>query len=428
MARGEQIPDVDAGSEPEVNSSGLTAAEQTEFDAMKNADRAPPAEGEPAPDAGEHVDPEPGEADDAGDDDAGEADDAMDGDAAGTDARKDAAPKLDADGKPIKDGKPRTISYNKAERERKKLADRLAAAELDRDSFKERFNRLDERTRVLLEAINTRAAPAKVEPPPDPKVTDPEPDENDDPIAHASWTRRELGRTQAAMADLAKRFDGDVSSRAAQTQQSDLVGRYTQDIEGAIAADPTFAAAYEIVRESRYTELGQFFAGIDINDPEQVKTLTAEEQGALKDRIVHTFNGEQLEVAKNAFGRKQSPSKYILGLARARGFDPAKAAADIAARATAGDGNGNGSAAPAARAPAATNGRQQPLIPAKKPTASEELQAIRDGQAASRSLSDAGGSPGGAITADAILKMGDDEFADLYARLPKAQLDALMGK
>lgn len=425
MAVGEKIPDVDSGAPSQVDEMGLSPAERTEWDAMQKADSAP-AEGEPERPAPAEGDPA-GDAGDAHGD--GDADaDADDGDAdAGADAGKDAAPKLDKDGKPVADdgkGKPRTISYNKAERERKKLADQLTATAAERDAFKERFNRLDERTRVLMEAINTRATAPKAEAPPDPKVADPEPNEEDDPIGHASWTRRELGRTQQRLDNIEKGITTDRTERTQQTAQSNLERDYIADIEATAQADPTFGAAYEMVRESRYAELGMFFAGIDINNPEEVKTLTPDDQRALKDKIVSTFNGEQMEVARNSFGRKQSPSKYILGLARARGFDSVKVRADIDAAAAA--NGGAAPRAPAARAPA-TNGRAAPLV-APKTSAAQEVQNIRDGLDASRSLSDAGGSPGGAITADAILKMNDDEFADLYSRLPKHQLDALMGK
>ena len=101
---------------------------------------------------------------------------------------------------------PKTISYGKYQREIKKRDDAAAAlqAKLDgstAETRKEREERvrLDERTRMLLDAINAKpkaADPAKTE------DADPEPDGEDDPIAHAAWTGRELKRTQKIIQDI----------------------------------------------------------------------------------------------------------------------------------------------------------------------------------------------------------------------------------
>ena len=59
---------------------------------------------------------------------------------------------------------------------------------------------------------------------------------------------------------------------------------------------------------------------------------------------------------------------------------------------------------------------------------SEELAAIREGQANSKSLSDGGGSPGGDITPERLASMSDDEFQEFYDSMPKNKMDKLMGK
>lgn len=428
MPIGEKIPDVDEGSTGEVNSNGLTAQEQAEFDSMRT--------GEPMPEAGDN---DSGGADDGGDDggdDAGGDDDTGgDGDGDGAGDGDGGAADRDATGKDAagKDGtkpgddtgrKPRTINYNKHERETKKLRDQLEASTRANATLAERQARLDERTKILLEAINGQAKPAaKEEPAPDPKKDDPEPDENEDPIAHASWTRRELGRTQQRLDNLEKGITTERTTRAVESEEQALERTYVQDVEATASADPNFTPAYEFLRESRYRELGFTFSGLDINDPEQVKQLTPEAQAQLRDQIVTTFNQEQLWVAKSAYGRKQSAAKSIYNLAIARGFDPAKAVKPAAAEAT--DG-GTKELVPSAAKP---NGSGK--APAAKPaprSAAQELQDIRDGIDASKSLSDAGGSPGSPLTAESIVNMTDEDFAEFYNKMPKAKLDMLMGK
>ena len=61
-------------------------------------------------------------------------------------------------------------------------------------------------------------------------------------------------------------------------------------------------------------------------------------------------------------------------------------------------------------------------------TVSDQLEQIRQHAAASRSLSDAGGSPGGDLTPERLVAMDDDEFEQLVATMPKGRLDKLMGK
>ena len=58
----------------------------------------------------------------------------------------------------------------------------------------------------------------------------------------------------------------------------------------------------------------------------------------------------------------------------------------------------------------------------------DQLNAVRDNLEASRSLSDAGGSPGGQMTPERLASMSDAEFQSYYNSMPKEALDRVMGK
>ncbi len=306
---------------------------------------------------------------------------------------------------------PKTINYGRYQKELDKAAkaqaDLQAALEAARgETAKEREARvrLDERTKQLLEAIQQRQAPEA------PKVDeDPEPDGEADPIGNLQWHNRQLAKR---VEDLSGGVQQREQQTAAEREEAQVLNTLSADLERAAGADPSFGDAFVHLRETRYRELGFIYADIDITDPEQCKRLSPDDQARLSQSIQKSFHNEQLLVARQAIAARKSPASVVRNLAVARGFVP-KAAAPAGAPAPAPRGNGRPSV---------------PDAPAGRPTVKDELAAIRDGLGSSRSLSDAGGSPGETITPQALAEMSDDEFADLYNSLPKAKLDKMMGK
>ena len=397
MVDPEKVPDVDEGQTSDLEIGGMTAEEQATWDAMKA--------GRDIPEAG-------GENDAAQDNDA--SPDAGGGDGADSDAGDSTVDNAErvAEGDGEKRVPPKTISYGKYQREQKKKDDALAALQARLDGAvketateREQRLRLDERTKMLLDAISAKlTVEAKADEP-----ADPEPDGEDDPIAHAAWTSRELKRTQKIIQDIQTGTKQRDTATAAENEERQVYDTYENDLKREATADPSFAEAFVHLRESRYTELGFIYAGIDINDKAAVDAaLTPEQQGKLAQDIQRSFHNEQMLVAREALSKGKSPAKVVANLARARGWK-APAAGAVAKPA-----NGAASAKPA-------NG-------AAKPTVGEELAAIREGQAASRSLSDGGSSSGNDITPERLAAMTEEEFQDFYDSMPKAKLDRMMGK
>jgi hypothetical protein len=400
---------------------GLTAEEQAQFAAMNG--------GKPAGDQG-NVDPA-GDGAGEGDEDGADAD--LDGSGDGSDdpavAASDGADGADAGKQDAQAGDkrpaPKTVSYGKYQRE-------LAKAQKERDEFAAKFDgatketvkereeriKLNERTRLLLEAINTKQ-PSPAEKLAETEDKDPEPDKDSDPLGHLEWRNRRLENT---VNELKTGRQQEQRVTAAEQEEQQVYGTFSADLERAAAADPAFADAFVHLRETRYRELGFIYADIDILDTAQVASLSGAEQAALSQNIKKAFYNEQIMVARGALQAGKSPAKVVENLARARGFVPkAAAAAPDAAAAAAAATNGaakprNGAAAPA-RVEAAPQG-----------TVSDQLEQIRQNAAASRSLSDAGGSPGGDLTPERLGAMDDAEFEELLATMPKARLDKLMGK
>lgn len=376
-------------------------------------------------DAEGREEPEP-----AGDDDGTDEPDA---DQDGVDADDTAAAAGDRDqgagddrGQQQEQRRPKTINYGRHQRELAKRDTRLTELEAllnteraERKKSDERSTRLDERTKLLLDAIN--AKPKAEEKGPE----DPEPDENEDPIAHASWTRRELRRTQ----DRIQRLEQGVTTDREQRQQESAEERelrdFTNEIQTIAGSNPDFADAFVHLRESRFYELGDIFAGIDINDRAECAKLSMDEQKALSAKIQQSFAQEQAMVYREAKRNSRSIEQTIMRLAKARGFTPKQReqqqqdddGAERRERPQQREAGARRDVAPAAR-------RQQ----APDRSVSDEIDNIRSAAGASRSLSDAGGSPGGNIDLARLADMDDDDFADILNSMSKSKLDRLMGK
>ena len=388
---------LDDPSEMDFGGEELSAEELAQLDAMRSGERS-----DAGGDAGD------GEGSDEVDDGAhgvgdGETELARaegDGDAGGAEGRQ-----------PDKRPTPKTINYGRYQREKSALEKRLAEQEAilnaEREGRKkdtERMTRLDERTKMLLDAINAKPKVAAEEAK---GPEDPEPDENDDPLGHAAWVGRELKREREARLALEKDIREGRQTAEAQSEEQRLLNDYSSEIELAARSDPAFADAFVHLRETRYRELGFIYAGIDILDPKECATLSQEDQAALSRAIQQSFSNEQLMVAKEARQKRMPVARTIMNLARARGFTPKKAEAEPAS---------NGSQVPAKK-----NG-------AARRSVGEEIASIREGAQAAKSLSDAGGSPGGAIDLSRLADMSDEEFEEVYNSIPKAKFDRMMGK
>lgn len=403
----ERVEDTPAGGGDDGGAiDALTPEEQAQFDAAMNGRAA---------DERDNVDP-------AGDNDGAPGDDEGDDDGAPADGDGNTPP-ADREAQPADGAQrppPKTVSYGKYQRELKKAQDAAAALEarLDgavKETAKEREERikLNERTQMLLEAINTRAAPPTADPAAAAAAADPEPDVEVDPLGHLQWENRQL-RAKVDRIDQGRQQE--LQETAAEREEREVYGNFQADLEREAQADPTFGDAFIHLRETRYRELGFIYANIDVTDAAQCRTLSPQQAKALEQKIQQSFYNEQIMTARAAVSAGRSPASVVKNLAIARGFTPkAPAAADPPPAAK----PGNGAAPPAARA-----------APAAAPAASvtEQLDAIRANVGASRSLSDAGGSPGGDITPERLANMSEDEFQAFYDSMPKGKLDRLMGK
>lgn len=393
----------------------LSEEEMAGLSNMRTGERD--AEGREEPAAGDEGDGD-GDDPDAGADDAdGVGDDAAAAAAADRDqgARDDRGQQDDKSKQ-----RPKTINYGRHQRELAKRETRLKELEGLLDGERQQRTRLDERTKMLLEAINAR--PKAEDPPQQQEDTDPEPDKGEDPIGWSEWKIRKLE-------GVVNRLDGAQQQQQQRTQAETAeqreVEEYTTELQAAAQADETVGAAFVHLRESRYAELGAIYAGIDVNDPEQCATLSPQEQAQLSRQIQSAFASEQRMVYQAAKKSGRKVGQSILALARARGFDPAAARQ----RERADTGQGDQGRAVARRAPPADGRRQAPPQQREQPrSVSDEIDNIREAAGASRSLSDAGGSPAGTVDNARLAEMDDDEFMQFMESIPKNKLDRIMGK
>jgi len=410
MLQAEQIGDVDEGTPVESRDEfGFNAEERAAWDAMQAgpADGDGPAEPEPASDP-EPTEPAP---------DAPPADPAAVAPPAEED--DDAPDVITTDPKTGKQQK--TINYGKHQRLITKAQKQAEDARLLAEQQRVDNAKLAERLAILNEALMApppSSAPAAPAAPANPML---EPTIN--PAEDAIAALDQMQRRQVWLAESSMQVQEQTQE---QLQDQQVVADFTRDTQ-------TFArteegrhffgdeGAYQFLKNSRLIELGISLFDKDPTDPNAVFSQTE------INKMVADYNAEEKWVVTNALKGGKSPSMAIMKLARGRGWK-APAAAAPAPPAPAPAARAAAPAVPGlARPPAAA----PPRAPAAAAPASAaaKLQAEIDGAAASRSLSDGGGSPPAEpLTPEALLRMNDEEFGRYVDSLPKDRLDAIMGK
>lgn len=385
----------------EAPDDGLNDQERAQFAEMERATVGPatdaPAEpaGDAPPAAG--AEPAPG-ADD--DDDEGEP-------AGGAAAAAGAA-----DGR-----KPRRVSFSKYDRETKELKEALAKANgtiAEKDAMQAR---LDERLKIINEALTTPpgaepgAADGGKKPDALPsREDDPEPDPEADIFAHNRWLAREMQRERSDR--LQERQQGQQKEQASAADQQ-LQQNYLDDAESYAAQEPAFPQAYQFLMASRIAELAVHYFGKDLS-VEGAK-LTREEFG----RINRTIVAEEKSIVQGAIASKRSPAAQLFAIAKSRGFRPQAAATGGAAPA-------GGSQKPTASAnPPAAPGALD--APGQQVSVKDEIARVKNGQEAAMSLSGGGGAPPAAIDAVRLANMPQEEFDRFVENTPPDVLRKLMG-
>jgi hypothetical protein len=288
-------------------------------------------------------------------------------------------------------GHPKRVTYNKY----RQAQERIAELEAENRARAEREVVLDERLRLINEALTEDNAAQVVD-------EDPAPDPMLDAYAYMEWQTRQRERDRAE-------FDQYKQQQNVQQEQQQLAAICANDVQNFSQRQPLYPVAYRYLMEHRFRELRT-------NHPE----LSDEQRRVM-------LGQEEAHLAQTAVAAGLSPSHRIWELARGRGFDSWLAQQQ----------NGNGAApayAPAAYTPpayATNGGAYAPAAPSGGQSAVQQVEAINRGQQAARSLSNAGGASINAFSARDLATMTDDEFAAVFNRLQvsgnKAKLRELMG-
>lgn len=303
----------------------------------------------------------------------------------------------------------------------KKLEEALAAntalqAQLAKTA--EERARFDERLRLLGEALQTPVAQQGEQ---DQQDDDPEPDAEKDVFAWIAWSKRDRER-------MTQRLDDLQNGRQAERQQSDLKRDFIADAQAYSQKDPHFNAAYAHLMLSRYRELALYQFGVD---PLQADGTMAQLPPQQMRWIENAIAGEERGIVESAFQARQSPAQRIAMLAKARGFVPPATQQTqngqdgAAAGQQGGKGgqqaaqNGNGAVKPNGNGQQA-NGQQQ------KPSVSEEIARIAQGQEAAMSLSQGAGGAKQPLTVERLVSMNDEDFGALLDGISPEQLRQLV--
>ena len=393
----------DGDSGEERNENGLTAAEQAEFDGMRTGE--PPPAGDEAPEGDDN------DEEDAGDDDTTVQDPPEQAPAARLPGERE--PAQQEPGKT-----PKTVNYSKYQRELKKANEQRAAVEQQLAKERENQIKLATRLEMINEALQAKPAAQQQE----------EQEAPVNPFEEADIDPDEDFKAAVAQVNRRTRYQFEMQNRTQEEFQESredtaIKETFTRDFSAYASKEPAIVGAYQHLKDARLTQicLGEF--GKDPNDANE--QFTPQEV----QRMVQMFNNEEKWLVGKAIKERRSPAAAIMAMAKTFGFD---AAAWKAAQ------QGAQQPAPAARAPVRQQApvvqqrapaRQQAPQQQQEPTAQEMLEQLRVNQENGRSLSDGGGAPPPTgLSAEMILRLGDEEFAELLDSMPEHQLNAIMGR
>lgn len=403
----EVLPDAGDGADDagdageERNEMGLTAAEQAEFDAMRTGDA--PADGEDAPAEGDEVD----------DDGTDDGDDAEAQDPPEQQAQQP-KPGEKQQQQPEK-APPKKINYSKYQRELKKANDARAA--IEQQLAKEREDRIKLATRVEMinEALSQRQAPAAQQQEEQQAPKNPFEEPDIDPQEDFAAAIAQINRRQRYQLEAQQQTQQVFEETSEDAQIKDT---FTRDFSAYASKEPAIHGAYQHLKDARLTQicLGEF--GKDPNDPNE--QFTPQEV----QRMVAMFNAEEKWLVGKAIKERRSPAAAIMSMAKTFGFNPDawKAAQQQQQQPPA--------AQPPAKQQQKPPARQQQQPPQEQqPDALQQLRQLQKNVEDGRSLSDGGGAPPPTgITAEMILRLGDEEFAELVDSMPEYQLNQIMGR
>jgi hypothetical protein len=369
----------------------LTAHEQAQFDAMRTGSEVP-------------TDPAPA-------DDQGNVADGTTKTADGTEQTTQVEQQHDEDPDievvdPQTNKKQKRVSlgkYQRVENRMKELERALQEATGKSREHEERATRIDERLRIINEALTT---PAEEEGGQQTQQQTEVPDPEKDIFGYAKYVGQKLEAAE-------RRISAFEDSGRQQQAMQELASTYQSDAARFAQTEPAFAAAYVHLIKQRAAEL-------ELNGITDEKVRNAQ------------ISREEQNLVRAALEAGQSPAERIFKMALGRGFQRPQATQQAAQ--TAQTGQQQQRAAPAAQQtrkdPNAldASGGNKPAASGAGIDVTAEIEAIKKGQAASTSLSNVGG--GAALqelTSADLADMPEDQFNELLARLPKSRVRELMG-
>lgn len=295
-------------------------------------------------------------------------------------------------------------ALRESRKQRKELEVKLEEERNARAKDNEARAVVNERLRLLTEAVATPAAetgapaqPAKV------------PDPNDDIFGFAAHLGKQVEELNGKIGQITEQTAGDRQQAAGERQQASVLRNYHQDAAAFTEKTPDFRDAYNHLFGLRKRQL--------------------EIQGYTPEQVNRFIFDEEMNHIQRSFQAGRSPTQGLYELAKLAGYvtkAPAAAATAQPAAVPAANGqNANGQAAngqvitpPAAAAPAAPQ-------PAANVTA--EIERIQNGQRAARSLSNGAGGGGDELSIEALATMPMDEFAKLV-RSKQGAVERAMGR
>jgi hypothetical protein len=258
-------------------------------------------------------------------------------------------------------------------------------------ALQQKLATLEGRFATLSELVKPQAAqPAAPAAPAEPEDVAPNPET--DIFGYVAWQSRQIDKANKRIEALQAKATQDVEAVRGQVTEANMMQHYKSDAQAFAATKPEFAPAYRHLINGRNLEL----------------SLLGYEDATERMRII---NNEERELVTTALRLNKRPAEFMYNIAVSRGFNVPAAPPPPPPPPT---------PAPVVAAPPVTAPVPVPVPHTATPAAingAQHLANLAAAQAASATLSGAGGASGDGVTMEMVAAMSDAEFEAFQQRV-----------
>ncbi len=296
-------------------------------------------------------------------------------------------------------------AFHKERELRKQAQEKIDNLQNQYESLQQQFTVGNERLRMVTELIQAQQQQQELQKQAQAEIDNQPPNKEEDLLGYMEWQEKKIAELQGTQQKAFDEIEDTKLTFQQQQQQQHLVSAYQSDARNFISQTPDFADAYRHAMVKRDKDL-QIMGYKNPNDRAQI------------------LQNEEMSLAQNLLQQGRSPAEVIYNWAKEHGYQPQSAEQAIN---TADQQNGQQPAVQQNTQVAANQSQQIQQSQQMQGGAMDKVAQLQNGQAASKSLSSAGGGEAETMTIDTLANMSEQEF-DAFMASKEGEVHRLLGR